>query len=81
MDELTQKLADYRPSEQALQLIRDTKVVFLVGPAGAGKDTVKHHLLADSKYRDIVSHTTRAPRLNHGEIEVEGQHYHFVSRD
>lgn len=80
MDDLTQKLADYAPSDEALELVRNTKVMFLVGPAGAGKDTVKHQLLTDPKYKDIVSHTTRAPRLNHGEMEVDGREYHFIDQ-
>lgn len=75
---ITQKIANYAPSDETITLIRDTKVLFLVGPAGAGKDTIKEKLLADTRYHDIVSHTTRAPRLNHGELEVDGREYHFI---
>jgi guanylate kinase len=78
MDELNQKIANYAPSDETVQLIHNTKVLFLVGPAGAGKDTIKERLLADPRYRNVVSHTTRAPRLNHGELEVDGRDYHFV---
>lgn len=51
----------------------------LVGPSGSGKSTLAKKLL--EKYKGTislsVSYTSRAPR----EREVEGEHYHFVSRD
>ena len=53
--------------------------MLLVGVSGAGKDTIKHQLLATGKYHHIVSHTTRAPRENGGVMERDGVEYHFVS--
>jgi guanylate kinase len=51
----------------------------LVGPSGAGKSTLVKYL--QSKVGDSisfsVSSTTRKPR----EGEVNGVHYHFVSKD
>lgn len=47
-------------------------------PSGAGKSSlVKALLEQDGKIRLSVSHTSRAPRPG----EVDGVHYHFVSRD
>lgn len=53
--------------------------LFIVwAPSGAGKSSLIAALLEkDSNVRQSVSFTTRAPR----EGEVEGKHYHFVSRD
>lgn len=64
--------------DHVTQLINNTRIVFLVGVTGAGKDTVIHQLLKSGEYHNIVSHTTRAPRHNHGIPEQNGVEYHFV---
>lgn len=53
--------------------------LFIVAaPSGAGKTSlVKELLAADAGIRLSISYTTRAPRPG----EVDGQHYHFVSRE
>ncbi len=53
--------------------------LFIVSaPSGAGKSSlVKALLERDSTIRLSVSYTTRAPRTG----EVDGVHYHFVSRE
>lgn len=53
-------------------------IFIVVAPSGAGKTTLVNALLdADPHVKLSVSYTTRTPR----EGEVNGQHYHFVSRD
>lgn len=79
--ELENLVENYRVSDAARQLVRDTPVVFLVGVAGAGKDTIKQHLLDTGRYHHIVSHATRPPRENQGVMETEGFPYHFISTD
>lgn len=76
---LTQQLAQYQVPESAVELLRSTKIVFLVGPAGAGKDTIIGELLKSGDYHYIVSHTTRPPRYNHGILEQDGLEYHFIT--
>ena len=49
----------------------------LSGPSGVGKDTVLNEVLKDTDLKKTVSITTRKPRGN----EVDGKHYHFVSRN
>ena len=50
----------------------------LSSPSGAGKTTLTHLLLEeDQNVRLSVSVTTRARRQS----EVQGKHYHFISRD
>ena len=50
----------------------------LSSPSGAGKTTLTHLLLEEDKnVRLSVSVTTRARRQS----EVQGKHYHFISRD
>ena len=50
----------------------------VAAPSGAGKTSLVHALLErESGIRLSVSYTSRLPRPG----EVDGQHYHFVSRD
>jgi guanylate kinase len=79
--DLIDKLQNYHVPSAAADLIRSTKIVFLVGIAGAGKDTVIGELLKSGDYHYIVSHTTRQPRYNHGVLEQDGEHYHFIDLD
>jgi guanylate kinase len=81
MKDVDDLIAAYAPTAEAIETVRSVKIVLLVGISGAGKDTIKQKLLATGKYHDIVSHTTRAPRLNRGKQEVDGVEYHFVSMD
>lgn len=69
----------YQPDEQITELVRTTKITLLVGISGAGKDTIKKELLKQPDFQDIVSHTSRAPRVNNGLHEVEGIDYHFIT--
>lgn len=76
---LQQALVNYRPGPDVEELVRQTDIMFLVGPTGAGKDSLKEELLKDPKYHHIVSHTTRRPRINHGVLEQDGREYHFIN--
>lgn len=77
--DIRQLLESYAPSQDALNIVRSTPLLFLVGIAGAGKDTIKHQLLQKGEYHHIISHTTRPPRENHGVKEQDGIDYHFIS--
>ena len=77
-ENLKEKLAAYKTPLQAADIVKSTRVVFLVGVSGAGKDTVRKELLATGDFHHIVSHTTRPPRHNHGVLEQDGVDYHFV---
>lgn len=78
---LTQQLANYKVPPEAVELIRSTHIVFLVGITAAGKDTIIGELLKSGDYHYIVSHTTRKPRHNHGVLEQDGIDYHFITID
>jgi guanylate kinase len=79
-DALAKKLAAYKPDESVKKLIKGTPILLLVGPTGAGKDSLKDKLLETGDYHHIVSHTTRPPRINHGVIEQDGREYHFIDK-
>ncbi len=78
MDKLVAALEDYKPTPSAVTLIKETTILLIVGPTGAGKDSLKHALLDEGGYQHIVSHTSRPPRVNHGVPEQEGKEYHFI---
>ncbi|HVA11073.1 MAG TPA: hypothetical protein VNG32_02800 [Candidatus Dormibacteraeota bacterium] len=77
---LASKLATYEPTAEISRLVKDTPILLLVGPTGAGKDALKERLLKTGKFRHIVSHTTRPPRINHGVIEQDGLDYRFITK-
>lgn len=76
--DLADKLSAYKPSPAVEELVRQTPILLLVGPTGAGKDSVKEKLLATGRFHHIISHTTRPPRINHGIPEQNGREYHFI---
>lgn len=76
--DIKELIANYQPSRAAITLIQSAKIVLLVGISGAGKDTIKKKLLARPDFKDIVSHTTRPPRMENGVLETPGVQYHFV---
>lgn len=71
----------YRPNEAAVELIRATPLLLLVGVSGAGKGTITKELIDKGTYHYIISHTTRAPRANNGVMEQDGREYHFITLD
>ena len=79
MNEIDQLIAQYKISDQALAVVRSTRIALLVGITAAGKDTLQNQLLKRPIYHEIITHTTRPPRANNGVMEVDGQNYHFVS--
>lgn len=79
--ELQTLIDNYEISPAAVKLVKNTPIVLLVGISGAGKDTIKHRLLESGDYHHIVSHTTRAPRMNGNVQERDGVEYHFITRE
>lgn len=71
---------NYQPTDETIEMVQLTNVVLLAGITGAGKDTIKKRLLKMPYFRDIVSHTTRLPRINNGKSEEDGVDYHFIDQ-
>lgn len=76
---LENQIKNYHMSSEAAELVKKTKLLLIAGVVGGGKNTVINELLKSSEYHEIVSHTTRPPRNNHGVAEVDGTDYHFVT--
>lgn len=74
-------VSSYSPSSATLSIVRSTKLLLIAGVVGGGKNTVVNELTKDSDYHLLISHTTRAPRENHGIMEKNGVDYHFVTPD
>ncbi len=78
---LISKLNSYLVPDHVKDLVKNTKIVFMVGVSAAGKDTVRTKLLLSDRYHHIISHTTRPPRANHGVMEQNGLDYHFCTEN
>lgn len=72
--QLIEKIRTYRIPQAALELLGQHKPLIISGTTAAGKDTVAEYIEANSNWRRIVTHTTRAPRAG----EVNGKNYCFV---
>ena len=70
-------LDNYVISERANQILKDLKLVLLIGPTSGGRNTIIEHQLGTGKYYYIVSDTTRPPRTNDGVLEQNGKEYWF----
>ena len=80
MDEnIKQLLSNYRPSNRAIEILRQQWLVIFAGVTGSGKNTIMNELLKTGKYHDTVTSTTRLPRENNGVMEQDGVDYFFVS--
>ena len=78
---LEKQIQDYQMTDAARQLVQDTRILLIASVVGGGKDTIAKELLKTGDYHGIVSHTTRKPRINHGVMEENGRHYHFISQE
>ncbi len=79
MEDLEFLVKNYQTPPDAITLVENSRILLLAGISGAGKDTTKRYLLKDPEYHDIVSHTTRAPRINNGKEEINSIDYNFIT--
>lgn len=75
---LESTVQSYEMPHEAKQVIQQTRLLLIASISGGGKDTVVKELIKTGYYHRIVSHTTRAPRINHGISETDGHDYHFI---
>lgn len=79
--EFEEILKNYKISEHAKKVLKDTKLVLLVGLAGGGRNTIINELVKTGNYLFLVSDTTRPPKFRDGKMEVNGVQYFFRSED
>lgn len=77
---LRTKVRSYQPLRERLASFDDVPIIFMVGISGAGKNALMHQLQDQypDGYHRFVTHTTRTPRENHGQMEQNGREYHFI---
>jgi guanylate kinase len=82
ISEFQSLLAEYKLSSSAIETLKQTNLALLVGPTGAGRNTIVTELLKTGDYYHIVSDTTRELRLKDGiHIEKNGREYWFRSEE
>lgn len=82
ISEFQSLLANYQLSPLAIQTLTQTQIALLVGPTGAGRNTIIAELLKTGDYHHIVSDTTRELRVKDGvPIEKNGREYWFRSEE
>lgn len=59
------------------------KIIVFSGPSGVGKSRIIEYLLSldDNKYCPVITATTREKRYNHGQLEVDGVDYYFMTEE
>lgn len=80
-EEFESLLSNYQMSDEAKAMLAELKLLLLVSPTGAGRNTIINQLSTTGKYHYVLSDTTRPQRSNNGEVEKEGSEYHFVSEE
>lgn len=76
-DDFHKTLDEYKVSAHASVALKDLRLVLLLAPTSAGKNTIIRHLLNSGKYNYVISDTTRPPRVNDGKLEQNGVEYWF----
>lgn len=79
LDEFRKILNNYQISEQSKEILANTKLVAMVAPSSAGRNTIIRELLKSGDYYYIVSDTSRQKRSNDGVMEQDGVEYWFRS--
>jgi guanylate kinase len=70
-------LRDYRPSDEARHLLAGMNLVILQGISGSGRNTIIDYLVQTDAFHQILSDTTRPPKLRNGVMEQHGVQYYF----
>lgn len=70
-------LANYAPSEHAMELLAGMPLVILQGISGSGRNTLINYLVKNAAFHTVVSDTTRPPKVRDGKLEQDGVQYFF----
>ena len=76
-DEFISALEHYAPSQEAIDTLATMPLVILLSVTGGGRNTIINRLVETGRYHFIVSDTTRPAKVRNGELEVDGEAYHF----
>lgn len=79
--EFKKLLSNYKPSDEAISILNDAEVLFLVGPSGCGRNTLIEHLVGTGKFYFVLSDTTRPRRMQGDRLEKDGEFYWHITED
>jgi len=79
--EFKEILSSYQVSSHARDVLNGLKLVLLLAPTSAGKNTIIRHQIATGRYYNLISDTTRPPRVNDGVQEQDGVEYWFRTEE
>lgn len=74
-------LHDYRVSDKAQRLLAQMPLIILQGITGSGRNAIINYLVKHMPYHQIVSDTTRPPKLRDGKMEENGVQYFFRTEE
>lgn len=80
-EEFRQLLKTYQPSDAAKQLLAGMPLVILQGITGSGRNTIIDYMTQHMPYHQVVSDTTRPPKVRDGKMEEDGVAYFFRSEE
>ncbi len=80
-DEFEKILQGYSPSIEAKRLLSEMPFVILQGITGSGRNAIIDYLVQHSHFHQVVSDTTRPPKLRNGVMEQNGVQYFFRSEE
>ena len=72
-------LSEYELSDESLKVLQGSNYTILIGPTAAGRNTVMAELVKSHNFVQLVSDTTRPPKVRDGELEKDGVVYNFIS--
>jgi guanylate kinase len=74
-------LQDYHVSDKARHLLSQMPLVILQGITGSGRNAIISYMVEHMPYHQIVSDTTRPPKLRDGKMERNGVQYFFRTEE
>ncbi len=80
-DAFVDALEQYTISDRSKKILHNVEYVVLIGPAAAGRNTIIDELKKTGNYHQVVSDTTRPPKLRDGNMEQHGVNYFFRSEE
>lgn len=74
--QLVERIRGYHMPASAVELLGKYKPLIIAGATASGKNSIAHYIQENSDWREVVTHTTRAPRGG----EENGKSYWFVDQ-
>jgi guanylate kinase len=80
-EEFRELLETYQPSDVAIQVLSQMPLVIMQGITGSGRNTIISYLAQHLPYHQVISDTTRPPKIRDGKMEKEGVAYFFRTEE